>query len=267
MRSRDSAVADDAAYRRGTVFGLTLAEVFILLLFLLLLLFLSLNQEWEIQADKNNDDAERALSELRAERDAQAQNEKEQRDRIRTLKRKLEDARQKFADQKQTMQEAQAAMEAADERVARAEKLLSKGENPPCWYHRIDDGKGGEREKPYYSFDAGVFDDHLIVRRLEPPEGGAVDDNGGSFADEAEALGFQALPYDRKLSDMEFRNHFAPISRAGKDAQVRTYSCVFWVRVWDQTARDAKTRWKQAHDGVLEGLFGTYQVQDDPWPP
>ena len=46
---------------------------------------------------------------------------------------------------------------------------------------------------------------------------------------------------------------------------MRSYSCVFSVRVWDETSSGAKQRWQQAHDRTLEWLFGTYRVQDEPW--
>ena len=34
----------------------------------------------------------------------------------------------------------------------------------------------------------------------------------------------------------------------------------------DRTSPTAKRRWQHAHDRIVEGLFGTYAVQDDPWP-
>ena len=269
---------EGAAYRRGTVFGLTVGEVFILLLFLLMLLFLALSQEWEQQNLKT----EEKLVEVAAVRDALAAAASVERDRIRTLTRQRDQARSTReqllrevqrtreaaaeaneradqaalvaadarrlldGDRTEVLREAQAAREdavmqiaAANERAERARlqaNLLAKGENPPCWYRKVPDGEGGEREKPYYSFEVGVFDDHLLVRHYPTPPGGAEDDNGGSFADEAERLGFQALPYGQRLSDAEFERHFSPTWRAGKNRQVRSYSCIFWVRVWDQTA-------------------------------
>ena len=57
-----------------------------------------------------------------------------------------------------------------------------------------------------------------------------------------------------------------PIHQRGKDGKVRSYSCVFFVKVWDKTSPDAKARWQRAHDEVLEGLFGAYVARDDPWP-
>ena len=295
---QDSPDSDGAAYRRGTVFGLTVAEVFILLLFLLLLLFVSLNQDWVATAEEVGE-VEDELIEITAERDKLKQDAQVQRDRIRTLglqrdhaNQQVKKAEQELADALQMLggeegklvEEVQKQRERAEqleeeanrqkERVRQLESevgemvtLLEKGVNPPCWYHKVDDPNksSGKREKPYYSFDIGVFDDHLIVRRISPPHGGAEDDNGRSFADEAEYLKFDALPYDQRLSDVEFEQHFSPVSLAGKNREVRSYPCIFWVRVWDQTAPGAKVRWKQAHDGELEGLFGTYQVQDDPW--
>ena len=295
---QDSPDSDGAAYRRGTVFGLTVAEVFILLLFLLLLLFVSLNQEWVATAEEVGE-VEGELIEVTAERDKLKQDAEVLRDRIRTLGRQRDNAKQqvKKAEQEladalqmldggegEIVKEVQKQRERAEqleedanqqeERVQQLESelgemvtLLEKGVNPPCWYHKVDDPNksSGKREKPYYSFDIGVFDDHLIVRRIPAPQGGAEDDSSGSFADEAEYLKFDTLPYDQRLSDSEFEQHFSPISLAGKNREVRSYPCIFWVRVWDQTAPGAKVRWKQAHDGELEGLFGTYQVKDDPW--
>lgn len=296
----ESPDSSGAAYRRGTVFGLTVAEVFILLLFLLMLLFLSLSQQWEANADNLNK-VKDSLREVSAEREELKQESEVLRDKIRTLsqqrdraKQQVKRAEQELSDARrlldgdegtffEEMQEQRERAQQLEEEVQKNEKraqqletelgamvtLLEKGVNPPCWYRKVPDSDraSGEREKAYYSFDVGVFEDHLIVRRGDTPPGGAEDDTGGSFADEAEALNFDSLPYDQPLNDREFEQHFEPIWQAGKTGKVRSYSCIFWVRVWDKTAPGAKIRWKQAHDKVLEGLFGTYQVQDDPWLP
>ena len=73
------------------------------------------------------------------------------------------------------------------------------------------------------------------------------------------------MPYDTELSDQQVVHLLSPIHRAGKDRKVRSYSCIFWVRVWDMTPPDAKVRWKRAHDSILEGMFGAYTVADRSW--
>ena len=82
---------------------------------------------------------------------------------------------------------------------------------------------------------------------------------------EAEALDLDAIRYGEPLKDEEMLELMQPIVEMGKSSRVRTYSCIFFVRVWDETPAAAKGRWKQAHDGVLEKLFGTYQVRNFGW--
>ena len=105
----------------------------------------------------------------------------------------------------------------------------------------------------------------MEVQRLPIPEGNAEDDGGKSYAEEAEDLALGTIPYGIPLTDEEMRDVMQPLYEKGKASRVRTYSCIFYVRVWDETPAAAKLRWKQAHDGVLEQLFGTYQVRDIPW--
>ena len=165
--------------------------------------------------------------------------------------------------------------EAVDEQVAAQEEserireelrvLQEKGVNPPCWYEKVPTPDGGLREKPFYTFKLAVFDDGIVVRKVETPPGGAEDDGEGTYALESEQLGLHQLPYDSPLSDAEFLNQFRDIQRAGKERQVRSYSCIFWVRVWDRTSATAKERWKEAHLNIVQGLFGTYVVREDPW--
>ena len=145
--------------------------------------------------------------------------------------------------------------------------LCAKGQNPPCWYRVVQDAKGGFRERAEYIFNIGVFADHFILRRAETPPGGAKDDNGGTYAAEAERLALDGLPYNEPLGDTFLLQLLQPIHDAGKNRQVRTYPCVFSVRVWDQTPSDAKGRWQYGHDRIVEGLFGTYRVRDQPWQP
>ncbi len=154
------------------------------------------------------------------------------------------------------------------EEIAEQQRILrEKGQNPPCWYEIVPAANGGTREKAFYLFDIAVFDEHMIVRRRPPPPGGAFDDGGGPYAEEAASLPLEEIRYETPLADMEIVELLEPIFNAGKESSVRTYSCVFFVQVWDETSEFAKERWQQAHDRVLEGLFGTFTVRDEPWQP
>ena len=105
----------------------------------------------------------------------------------------------------------------------------------------------------------------MEVQRLPIPEGSAKDDSGVPYAEEAKKLALDAIPYGEPLTDTEMRSFMRPLYEKGKASQIRTYSCIFYVRVWDETSHGAKERWKQAHDGVLEQLFGTHQVRGISW--
>ena len=282
----------DADYRRGTVLGLTVAEVFILLLFLLLLALVVLVRDWE--AERKEEAARRAQM-----KDQLTALQKQQREwqgvieefktpeEVVTLRQQKEEAERKaevlqevlnHSDEatKEAVEQAEARREAEEELKATRQDLeetqhqlhllRTKGENPPCWYQIVPDDKRGTREKPLYALNVAVFDDHMIVHRPEPPAGGATDDGDSTYAEEAARLPFGAIPYGKRLTDAEIVRHLQPFSAAGKEEQVRSYACIFWVRVWDNTSPDAKERWKQAHDGILEGMFGAYTVQNDSWP-
>ena len=311
-------------YRRGTVLGLTVAEVFILLLFLLMLVFLVLWQD--LRADREELDA------LRKERDRWQEplagietpvellnlREFEQ-----TWRESLESAGIETPDEMVTLSELKDEMERSQgvqapdflrrltvaqrerdmaveendrlrEDLERAQegqeetnaenavlsnelRVLKKGQNPPCWYEVVPDGEGGERERPFYTFNIGVFDDSMVIRRLQPPPGSAEDDGANSaadettrsvattYADEWNRLGMTDIRYDEPLSDAELTAELQRIHDAGKQSRVRSYPCIFYVRVWDETSSGAKARWQQAHDRTLEWLFGTLRVQDEPW--
>lgn len=283
-------------YRHGTMFGLTVAEIFILLLFLLLLLLAVVDRDAEEQRASTQTELERAKGELedlepwkpvarmfetpeevvtlrraRDEAERQARHNQELVDALRsatdgatTARRMVEEA---VAARQHAEHRADAALRDAAEARQELHVLRTKGHNPPCWYERVDDGNGGLRERPYYTFDVGVFADHLILRRAETPPGGAGDDGEGSYAVEAERLRLADLPYDRPLANHQFVRALQPVHDAGRNKRVRTYSCVFWMRVWDLTPPDAKARWQHAHDRIIEGMFGAYTVRDDPWSP
>ena len=281
----------DADYRRGTVLGLTVAEVFILLLFLLLLALLVLVREWEVEREaetarrvqmedrlaamqKQHEEWQAVIREFKApEEIVTLRQQKEEAERKAEKHRKQAEILRKIlgqSDQAEARLAAERQLEATRQELEDTKRQLhllhTKGENPPCWYEIVQDDKRPKREKPLYALDVAVSDTHMIVHRPEPPSGGATDDGDSTYAEEAARLPFDAIPYGRPLSDAEIVRHLQPISTAGKDKQVRTYACIFWLRVWDKTSPDAKERWKQAHDGILEGMFGAYTVQNDPWP-
>ena len=146
------------------------------------------------------------------------------------------------------------------------EHLQLKGENPPCWYVIVEEPDGSTREKPLYVFNVGIKENSIVLSRRSIPDGSAWDDSGGPYEDEWKHLGIDELPYDYGLTEDEFRGAVASLVEQGRNRQVRTYECIFYVQLWDLTPDDAKGRWKDAHDRIIEGLFGAYTVQDDPWP-
>lgn len=284
----------DADYRRGTVLGLTVAEVFILLLFLLLLALLVLVRDWEVERERQEVERRQMIDRLTVLQDYQdtwqgVTQEFQTPAEIVTLRQRQESAERRanvlqtaLAEQDLATQgalaqvkarrEAERALAAAQQSLAQTQHQLSvlrtKGENPPCWYQTVPADEDGKptREKPLYALNVAVYDSHMTVHRPAPPPGGAQDDGGGSYAEEAARLPLEAIPYGTPLTDAEVVRHLSPLSAAGEAREVRTYACVFWLRVWDKTSPDAKERWKQAHDGILEGMFGAYTVRDDAWP-
>ena len=170
-------------------------------------------------------------------------------------------------EQQQYLEELQQQNEQLHEIAEEQRILREKGQNPPCWYEVVPAANGGTREKAFYLFDLAVFDEYMVVRRRPVPPGGATGDSERSYAEEAASLPFEEIQYGMPLADNEVVTGFKPFYDAGKESRVRTYSCVFFIQVWDETSEFAKERWQQAHDRVLEGLFGTFTVRDEPWQP
>ncbi len=301
----------EEGYRRGTVLGLTIAEIFILLVFLMLLALMGVNRYWgeklESWADimKNHTPAEvelvltgpdglrEEIKQLSSEIVFLEREKQRLQERIRTLEdregetggllddanKQLEDLKRKLAEQLSALVDAQreAAFKSNENNVLQKDnnslrdrmRILGKGITPPCWYQRVEETnphtRANWREKPYYLFDIAIRDDHMEVERLPIPEGAAEDDDGLPFSEEARGLALDTIPYGTRLSDGQMRDVMMHLRRAGEASQVRTYSCMFYVRVWDETSVGAKKRWKQAHDDVLEQLFGTYQVRQTSW--
>ena len=308
----------EEGFRRGSVLGLTIAEIFILLVFLMLLALMGVNRYWgektegwkDIIENYSPEDVEHALGHpdsLRREilglKD-QIQSLLKEKERLQKRIRVLEDREgetgerldeankellekdQALADRDRALSDAEREIEALKNEkqqfiASRAEletrvdslddrvRIIGKGITPPCWYQQVKETnpitKANWREKPYYLFDIAIRDDHMEVQGLPIPAGGAEDDGALTYVEEANVLALDAIPYGIPLTDMEMRRFMRPLYEKAKGSQVRTYPCIFYVRVWDETASGAKERWKQAHDGVLEQLFGTHQVRNTSW--
>ena len=309
----------DEGYRRGTVLGLTVAEVFILLLFLMLMVLVGLNHHWTSQTEKLDqwqpiidshtmEDVASALSQTNPESVAEQiqelseevqelQEEKERlQERIRTLTAEDEDDQQPTKEElqnvKDELEEVERKLEESEAKLERAKalaqtaknmstlrdenhelreqmRIIGKGITPPCWYERVAETnpitKADWREKTYYLFDVLIREESMEFQPLPIPEGSAADDGGLTYAEEAEKLQLTSLPYGERLSDHQMLTTLRRITDQAKGSEIRSYSCIFYVRVWDETPAHAKDRWKQAHDNVLEKLFGTYQVKDIGW--
>ena len=269
----------DVGHRRGTIFGLTIAEILILFLFIILLLFLVLTTHTDEAQNELNDELTTITNERNdfhnLYRSTYAENEILT-EEIQKLQKILDEAGghesvgQYVEQLKHAVQDADKQKQIVEDALDRLENeyqtLVRKGENPPCWYSTVNLANKETREKPLYIFDIGVYDEFIDVRRRESPSGSAEDDGGQPYYVEYNSFALDEVPFATRMSDLDVLKYFQPLHNLGKNSKVRTYSCVFFVSVWDKTSPEAKTRWKQAHEQVLEGLFGTYLVQDDPWP-
>ena len=262
-------------YRRGAVLGLTVAETFILLTFLLLIALLGLAQSDEPPAEFATDSAPRVwvrpeeietlVNDAKAARKAQKDAEEARATAERERDRAREKAARAAMAEEDTKQARAAAERERDEARSNLALLRRKGENPPCWYQIVNTGQGKTREKPYYAFNVAIYEESIELAPRTAPPGGALDDSDGLYADEWSRLRIEELPYGRMLSDNEFTEAVNELVAQGRNRQVRTYECVFSVMVWDITPDDAKKRWKDAHDRIVEGLFSAYTVRDLEW--
>ena len=243
------------------------------------------------EARKAQEEAEQARAAVELERDLahekteearKAQAEAEQARAALELERnlaheKLEEARKAQAEAEQVRAAVELELDQAHENAVQARAaaerdltqrdlalLRRKGKNPPCWY-QIVSADEGTREKPYYLFNAAIYENYIELAPRTAPPGGAFDDGGEPYADEWKRLHIEELPYGKKLSDNEFTEAVSDFVAQGRNRQVRTYECVFSVMVWDRTPDHAKKRWKDAHDRIIEGSFSAYTVQDLEW--
>ena len=290
-------------YRRGTVLGMTIAEVFILLVFLMLLSLAGMNRYWtetlapwkSIIANSKPQDVEIALAQpdelqdrvdelSRQINELEEEKESLQR-RIRTLIGKQSETMEQLDSITQTIAERDreiASLKAKNpvlgerfdlqkENVALKNQInmFGKGTNPPCWYRRVKEANpytnADWREKAYNLFHIAVRDNHMELQLRPIPEGNAVGDSHEPYILEATELGLDNIPFGVPLSDKQVEEILKPIFDRGQELKVRTYPCTFYALVWDETSEGAKIRWQDAHDGILETYLGTYPVQEVTW--
>ena len=285
-----------SSYRQGTVLGLTVAEAFILFSFLLLIALLGLTQGDEAPPDSDTGNAPRvwvrpaeietlvnsAKQAEGARKEAEQARAAAERGRDKALE-KAEEARkaEEKAEQARAAAERERdkalekaeearkarkkAEEAHDQAQSDLELIRRKGENPPCWYEIVSAGERKTRERAHYVFNVAIFENSIKLEPRPAPPGGAFDDGGGLYVDERKWLRIERLPYGKALSNNEFIEAVSDLVAQGRNRQVRTYECVFAVKVWDMTPEHAKKRWKHVHDRIIEESFTAYTVQNDEW--
>ena len=228
------------------------------------------------QARAGKEEAERNLAAAKRDRNRAQEIVQQERVARKEAERNLAAAKHDRDRAQEMVQQERVARKEAEGDLAAAERerdrawhnlalLRRKGENPPCWYRVVRAGEGKTREKPYYLFNAAIYEHSIELAPRTPPPGGAADDGGGPYADEWKRLRIDDLPYGKKLSDADFAKAVSGVVAQGRNRQVRTYECVFSVMVWDKTPDHAKRRWKDAHDRIIEGSFSAYTVRDLEW--
>lgn len=222
--------------------------------------------EQAVEAQKN---AEQARTAAERERDLARKAREEAEQGRAAAERERDLVRKKVEEVRRAQREAEQARATAERERDQTQEHLAllrrKGKNPPCWYQIVNAGEGKTREKPYYIFNVAIYEDAIEIAPRTAPPAGAIDDGGGSYADEWKRLRVEELPYGKRMSDREFTEAISNLVAQGRNRQVRTYECVFSVMVWDKTPNHAKKRWQDAHDRIIEGSFSAYTVRDLEW--
>ena len=241
------AYRDPGSYRSGLTLGLTMAEIFMLILFLMLFIALALY----IYNDEKDGELKTALKELKELQDAKQE-----------LEKTLEESKEELPEDIVEIGE-------KEDTSPTSGRHKSKGIDPPCWYEVVE-REDKRHEKPHYLADIAVHNKYLIVRLHWPPRGRAIDEDGTkasrTYAEEYQSLPLPSLDSakEKRLSLKQFQNLFGPVRAMGKQGQIRDYPCVFYARVWDNTSKNAKRRWKNASKTIKQAFY-IYEVQNDPW--
>ena len=253
------------AYRRGLTLGLTMAEIFILILFLFLLLLLTL-YDGNLENEKTLKEQERILKEIESSLSATENPARTGETGLAPEENNTTPDRNEFPDEITKLVRSN---KEKDTRL-RHVLLVSKGIDPPCWYKKVPDSPGKDREKPYYLMDIAVHPEHLLVGLRPAPPGRGFELLGEpaitTYKEEYTHLPLAPFPLGstKKFSLDEFIKESRAIRRRGKEKQVRDYACVFHVAVWDKTPETAKARWKLAEASIKRSFY-TYEMKDQPW--
>ena len=188
---------------------------------------------------------------------------------IEVLKKNLEDAQDENATKMALINEKEKERNQYREenKQLRAELYSSKGIDPPCWY-KVETRQGKRHEKAYFLMDIAVHNEYLQVRSRKPPPERAIDERGQvaptNYSEEYAKLSLTHLETTKNITLPELEKIAKPIWGMGKNEQIRNYSCVFYVKVWDFTPNEAKERWQQAEDEI-KNWFYTLRIRNDPW--
>ena len=118
--------------------------------------------------------------------------------------------------------------EERDELLERVEwQAEDKGQYPPCWYVRVNEADGKQRERALYIFDVRISDKGIFVKDIPAPT--------PEYASQKVNLPFNRSALNKDISFDEFIKNFTPLKDAGDHKQVQKYSCKFYVKVWNAT--------------------------------
>ncbi len=289
----------DRPYRRGVVLGLSLAELFIILVFLLLLTMFgyvastrqwieeSTNQRELTEGERNT--AESAAAQLEDQLAISQEENERMQEKIGTLIKDVNDINtlistkdeeierltseiDNFRDMLGTLAPAAAIGKrvqgaalntgvSPDELLADMEKNESDypGQDSPCWYRMAKRSNGEDYERALYVFDIRISDNSIFTKDIPAPS--------SEHQKQKAELDFDRTALDRELNYDKFQSVFLPFKVAGDNKKIRTdRRCTFYVRVWDATSITNKPGYKRAHNEVVQGIFNTYEIKENPWP-
>lgn len=293
----------DRPYRRGVVLGLSLAELFLILAFLLLLAMVGYaaivaeeidqlteaNRTLEqklIAAQEENEQVKKDAREATERAVAAGVEAKKFRDYLTAIKtesgnpigdeypldliaklqRKIDDLSTDTKDLKSQLAAARTEIEGPTAKPADEEKksdelgnepaaVTDKGHEPPCWYEVVTEPGEKPRERGLYIFHIKIHDSRIFVKDIPPPD---------KYAAQKSILPFNRGALNKPIGFADFVNAFKPLKDVGDNRKVQSYPCKFYVMVWDETK--GKDNYQRVMERIVQGIFFTYRVKQDPWP-